>query len=258
MGRGVPLLVIPIVAGCGGIAVVDGSPPDAVPKCTPLTCPGGTCGTTIEAKMDVLPEHWSFNGSASHDGSSQTGVLTPIALNSKGTILYANAIATDSFNATFEVRMSGGTGADGIGFMIETDGNHAIATSKEGGDLGMAGLHGFGVEFDTYDDGQPCDVPADHVAVDSLAACGNGFPTMLGSAAVPKLSNSGFRSVRVQLSFGVVSVSLDGAAVLSDVPLPGFTPGQAYYFGFSGATGGGTDLHEVRNIVITFPTPRCL
>jgi hypothetical protein len=46
--------------------------------------------------------------------------------------------------------------------------------------------------------------------------------------------------------------------VLNSVPLTGFTAGASYYYGFTGATGGLFERHELRNIAITFPSPRCL
>ena len=54
-----------------------------------------------------------------------------------------------------------------------------------------------------------------------------------------------------------VLAALGSLAVLALV-LPNFTSGDAYYFGFTWATGGYSERHEVRNVSITFPTPRCL
>ena len=54
-----------------------------------------------------------------------------------------------------------------------------------------------------------------------------------------------------------MAVTCDGLAIVS-APLPLFSAGKSYYFGFSAATGGITALHEIKNVAVSFPTPRCL
>jgi len=61
-------------------------------------------------------------------------------------------------------------------------------------------------------------------------------------------------------------VSVDGTMEAQAVALPNLQTGAQYYFGFAGGTGGlvqadggaGGYRQEVKDIVITFPTPRCL
>ena len=53
--------------------------------------------------------------------------------------------------------------------------------------------------------------------------------------------------------------------MLSNVPLTGLASGATYYIGFAGGTGGlelpdggGGYRQEVKGVLVTFVTPRCL
>ncbi|MGH7272795.1 MAG: lectin-like domain-containing protein [Polyangiaceae bacterium] len=224
------------------------------------TCTSGLCGTSIKS-WTVSPPLWQFNGSARTDVSGHlgmnTGFVTELGGWLSGTIIYAHPVVTDSFTATFRVYLGGGGGADGMGFMWQTQGPTALGANA--GCLGMCGLPGFGVEFDTYDNGSCGEPNANHVGVDQLSGC-SGLPTMLASdnGAVPNLRGT-VLTVVVQMTAGKVSESIGGTTYLNQVALPGFVSGTPYYFGFAGANGGADDYHEIANdLTITFPTPRCL
>ena len=227
------------------------------------SCSSGLCGTSI-ASWTTSPSLWHSNGNTTI-GSGQfgasTAILTAAQASEAGTLVYANPVVTDAFTASFSVYLGGGGGGggDGMGFMWQTQGDTAIGGS--GGCLGMCGLPGYGVEFDTYNNQNCGDMNSNHVAVDQLTGCTMAFPNHITAtgASLPELDGTS-HTVVVQLASGAVSVTLDGTSRLSDVALPGFASGTAYYFGFAGATGGATDAHEVSptNFSITFPTPRCL
>jgi hypothetical protein len=166
--------------------------------------------------------------------------------------------------------LQGGTRGDGIGFMIEQAG--ASAVGGTGGGLGMTGLGGYGVELDLHDNGVCGDTSDDHVGVDDLGLCSasEGTPTSLFASgdlsAVVDLGDAHWHTAQVILAQGAVSVTIDGTGVAKGVALPQLQVGARYYFGFAGATGGlfasdggpGGYRQEVRNVSITFPTPRCL
>jgi len=150
--------------------------------------------------------------------------------------------------------------------MLETDGtsapNNFVAA---GGGLGMASFDGYGVELDTFNNGQ-CDNESDnHVAIDSLPGrnCPDGsglLPVeLVANDSLPfALRNSGWHTAAISFNAGVVRVAVDGFSTIGATTLPGWTPGTAYYFGFTGAAGAFGDRHEVRNVRMTFPSPRCL
>jgi hypothetical protein len=225
-------------------------------------CGTGVCGQSVSAPMTVKATDWIWNGAAFWDNTTNTGALTPVDFNRTGTIIYKNPIIADTFDVSFDFQISGGTGADGMAFMIEQDGNTAMGLGAGG--LGVAGLHGFGVEIDEFANKTCGDDVFGHIAVDNLLLCGT-LPTMLSvnntlnvNGKYLNLHNGGWHSCVIHLENSAMGVQCDGGLVLAPANLPGFTSGQPYYFGFGGATGGETDKHEVRNVRISFPTPRCL
>jgi len=255
---------------CGGQCVDPSNDPKNCNGCG-NACPTGVCGTSVSASMATAPTSWTFNGVASFNGFAPSAELTPVGNYQAGSVVYDDPIVVDSFSVTFEFRMglNGGTRSDGIGFMIEQDG--ATALGGTGAGLGMTGLSGYGVELDIYDNGVCGDSNNDHVGIDDLSICSakEGTPTSLTTADVTgtvDLADAHFHAAEVSLKKGALSVTIDGNSVVTDVPLPNLKVGGAYYFGFAGGTGGllaadggtGGYRQEIRDVVITFPTPRCL
>ena len=231
-------------------------------------CSSGVCGSSIAASMATQPTNWTFNGTATYDGTALTAVLTQAQNGQTGTVIYNNAIATDSFDVSFDFRISP-HGADGLGFMIEKEGNTAVGNG--GGGFGMAGLTGYGVEIDAYNNGACGDVDNDHTAVDSLTPCtqNTDCPTSLSvSSSLQSLfgydiGDGTWRTVTVHNVNGVVTVTVNQGTsanipAVTSTALPGYVAGDKYYFGFGGGTGGINEKQEIRNVTVTFPTPRCL
>ncbi|WP_437592296.1 lectin-like domain-containing protein [Sorangium sp. So ce1000] len=220
------------------------------------TCPGGTaCGVSIAADMRSPPEGWSFNGDAFWDADRLTGALTEAEHGQAGTIIYRTPIAADAFTATFEFRLGGG---DGMGFMLQTTGETAVG--EPGGGLGMAGLTGYGVEIDTYHNLDCSDSNSNHLGVDDLAQpCDAGVLGSLGQAAtnIP-LGNAAFHTAQIELNEGVASMSIDGKLQFRGFTIRGFPVGSKFFYGFAAGTGEATARQEIRNVKITFPSPRCL
>jgi hypothetical protein len=229
-------------------------------------CSTGICGTTLSADMTQSPTGWSFNGVALWDSAGPSARLTTAMTDLvAGSVVYVHPIVTDTFDASFQFRIgaNGGGQWDGMGFMLETTGPTAVGSN--GGGLGMAGLTGFGVELDVYDNGQCGDGNANHVGIDVLNDCGSGLLTSLFASpdltGTVTLSDGQWHTANVQLSAGTMSVTVDGHAV-AGILLQGFVPGTRYYYGFAGAIGGGSGSlgmqTEVKAVTVTFPSPRCL
>jgi hypothetical protein len=215
--------------------------------------------------MSSAPAGWTFNGSAAWDPSGPSARMTAAnAASATGTVIYAHAIATDQFTASFQFRIGAGGGGrfDGMGFMIESAGPTAIGVGD--GSLGMGGLAGYGVELDVFNNGQCGDTSNDHVGVDSLSECA-AMPTSLFASDLTStidLADGRWHAATLRLVAGAMSVSIDTKAFAQNVALTGFVSGTPYYYGFSGATGGvapnGGVRTEVKAVTIAFPTPRCL
>ncbi|WP_437306558.1 L-type lectin-domain containing protein [Sorangium sp. So ce388] len=220
------------------------------------TCPDGTvCAASLAADMASPPEGWSFNGDAFWDGEALTGVLTEARRDQAGALVYRTPIAADSFTATFEFRLGRG---DGLGFMLEATGETAVG--EPGGGLGMAGLAGYGVELDTYDNFDCGDRDDNHVGVDDLTrSCEEGGLSSLSQGVRSvALGDGAFHTARIDFDEGAVSVSIDGETLIQGFVIDGFPVGSTFFYGFAAGTGDAVARQEIRNVSITFPAPRCL
>jgi hypothetical protein len=255
---------------CSSVCVDPASDPHNCNGCGNV-CASGLCGTSIHASMSGQPGRWSFNGTAQYDGSQKSAVLTAAnVLFQAGSVVYQNPVVVDGFVADFQFRMGfgGGTRSDGMGFMFQTSGPTAVGGN--GGALAMLGLAGYGVELDIHNNGGCGDVSDDHVGVDSLASCSSnsGLPDSLSSADLSTtvdLADGNWHTASVSMAGGALSVVIDDTGVLKGVALPGYAPSAPAYLGFAGATGGLVDptgnggyRSEVKDVSITFPSPRCL
>jgi hypothetical protein len=216
------------------------------------SCSSGVCGTSIAASMASLPASWSFNGSAFHDAAAHSGVLTQAVGGSAGTIVYKAPIKTDSFALSFEIKAGGGTGADGFGFMLETNGPSAVGYSGEW--VGIGGLDGYGLAVQMFNlgNGRMRVWKLDGPVITVLTPSGN-LPNL-----PVNVRNGAWHLEEVQLSNGTLTAKVDGQIVIDSYALPGFVSGGSYHYGFGGGTGWLTDRHEIRNVLVTFPSPRCL
>ena len=255
---------------CNGTCVDPTSDPHNCNGCG-NACSSGVCGSSVSESLAAMPTAWTFNGSATYNSFAPSAELTAQANGQAGTFIYDDPIVVDAFDVTFMFRMGlqGGARSDGIGFMIEQSG--VTAVGELGGGLGMTGLTGYGVELDIYDNATCGDDSGDHVGVDDLTLCHpeEGTPTSLAETDVTgtvDLADAHWHAAEITLSNGAVTVSIDGAVVGAAVTLPALQVGTPYFFGFAGGTGGllqadggsGGYRQEVRDVVMTFPTPRCL
>jgi len=162
---------------------------------------------------------------------------------------------------TLEFRYSitqdpGATAGDGMAFMLANERIDHTFLGNIGGSLGVAGLKGFGVELDTYNNGQCGDIPDDHVGIMSLESCGAGFPKdLFPPVPVPLKNTSG--TCTIVLAGSELTVSLNNRVVTKGV-LPGYRPGVPYRFGFGAGTGAAVGRHAVSGVKLSFDSNRCL
>jgi hypothetical protein len=187
---------------------------------------------------------WQINGSATVNGG--TVQLTPAQTNKTGTAINATAVPTAHLDAKFTIQIGGGNGADGLSFMV-LDPATVTPTSvgSGGGGLGFQGLHGVAVCFITY---LHTGYPSNNFVGISAGGSGGTLTFLSTTTAVPAL-RTGTHAVEVLTSAaGHLVVKVDGTQVLDTAAT---LPTNALV-GFSGATGGVTDVHAVSNINITY------
>jgi hypothetical protein len=200
---------------------------------------------TRSAGVTAPPSGWKKSGDATVDESGKL-VLTPAAREKTGSVVYQTPLVTDGLIARFTLRFGGGDGGDGTAFMLLDAGkfNPENALGAGGGGLGFSGLTGVAVAFVTYP--QANDPKGAFVGI-SAEGEGRRLTYVATATAIPDL-RSGEHAVEVRVAKGVLTVSIDKTKALE---VATSVPANAYV-GFSAATGGRTDVHEVSGIDFSY------
>jgi hypothetical protein len=185
---------------------------------------------------------WRFNGSAALNGPNL--VLTPAQMQKAGSALYSDPVNTNGLTASFTTTINGGTGADGETFLMLDPTTAPTSVGGAGAGLGFGGLGGVAVAFVTYPQGGVNSFNWVGIATSTAG----GTPTFVASNPnIPDLRGGSHNAV-VRVVGNTVSVSIDSTQVLS-AQVPALKPSAIV--GFSGSTGGATDVHTISNAQIT-------
>jgi hypothetical protein len=175
---------------------------------------------------------WTRNGFAALDGTDL--YLTREADGfGAGSSWFGTVQATDGLDVTFEVEMSGGTGADGVCFALATPATASSFVGAGGGDLGLVGCTSVALALDTGAGSRARVVTTDADSMDTVATYGGALT--LRPAPV---------TVRVRYADGAMSAWVDGVNIFDAVAVA--APASARV-GWTGANGGLTDDHIVRD-----------
>lgn len=177
---------------------------------------------------------WSRNGFAELAGADLYLTRAEDGFGA-GSSWYGTVQATDGLDVTFEVEMSGGTGADGICFALADPATATSFVGGGGGDLGLVGCTSVALALDTGAGSRARVVTTDADSMDTVATYG-GALTLRPAPVV----------VRVQYASGGLSAWVDGVQVFTAVAVA--APATARV-GWTGSNGGLTDDHIVRNVV---------
>ncbi len=250
------------VTGSRIAVTIDGKP--AVTASVPLpptvlvAFTGGTGGLNDDHDVSGVAIHsgawrppppgggWSYNGSAVMAGPDTR--LTSAAKSQAGSVVYPVPVASNGLRARFNLQIGGGTGADGMTFALLSPTTPSTAHGSGGAGVGYAGLSGVAVVFDTH---QAPGYPSSNFAGIATGTNANGVPRLTSSVNQIGQLRAGTHNVEVTVAGGVLTVYLDGAQILAQkVPLS-----ATVKLAFSGATGGSTDVHAIRDAAISVGAP---
>ncbi|MFM7235069.1 MAG: lectin-like domain-containing protein, partial [Flavobacteriales bacterium] len=201
-------------------------------------------------------QNYSLNGGASAFNGDCFAV-TQNQLWQNGSVWYTDLLdLTQPF--TLEFQMNFGTnddnGADGMVFVLQTVGPNAIG--NDGAGIGYEGFNpAFGIEFDTFHNSQYSDLTTDHVAFqrngDINHTGGNNIAGPVNANAAGSNIEDG-QEHPVKITWNptteVVELYFDCAFRLSaqvDLVNSVFNGTSQVWWGFTGATGGLSNLHVV-------------
>jgi Bacterial lectin/Abnormal spindle-like microcephaly-assoc'd, ASPM-SPD-2-Hydin/PQQ-like domain len=186
---------------------------------------------------------WTLNGSAA---LSRSDLVLTRAINAQtGSALYGTAVPSATLRARFTAVIGGGTGADGMAFVM-LDPAHATpqALGHTGGGLGYADLSGIAVTLDTF---RNVNDPSSNFVGVATGGTGDALTYAATATAIGHL-RTGSHVIHVTVAAGHIQVSVDGKPVIDTaVSLPG-----SVLVGFTGATGGRNDIHTVQAAAISY------
>jgi len=195
---------------------------------------------------------WQLNGTAQLNptASPPNLELTPATNWLVGSTFYPTPVPGVGISAAFDVFLGSGSGADGMTFTLaDASVTQPTAIGANGGGEGFSGITGFAVSFDTYKNAS--DPSSNFVGIAATNTSQQQLNYVDTNASIPPLRNTMHHVVVTTTSTGI-TVTLDGTQVLNyaTTNLPPYV-----LVGFTGATGGGNDIHEVQNVAITSGQP---
>lgn len=212
--------------------------------------------TLFFLSTSLFAQNYTILGNSSALSGCNTFRITPDADDQHGAIFQNQTInLNNSFDFTFSVFLgcNGGSGADGMCFVL-TNNPNGLGNAGEG--LGYAGSNqpfSFAVEFDTWQNGSVGDPGYDHIAFES----GGGYAHNAGGpvpalASQANIDDCNWHTVRIvwDVASGTYSVYFDGVLRLQVVN-PNlvntyFGGNPIVNWGWSGATGGGSNDQQVQ------------
>lgn len=202
-----------------------------------------------------LPQPYILNGSATQR-TCNCYVLTQDAQTTSGTAWNKNKIdLTRSFDYSFDVNLGSkdATGADGIGFILQTQGTNLGATGQG---LGFKGISpSLGVLIDTWQNNDENDPSYDHVAIqingvsDHLAPTGNLTGPVQVADGQDNIEDGQWHLFRIRWDAATftLEVSVDNVLRLTavkDLVTDVFGGNPSVFWGFAGSTGGSSNLQQ--------------
>jgi gliding motility-associated-like protein len=220
--------------------------------------------THIFAQLTGAPVNtrgWNMQGNAKV-GNMVSNNLSEILLCGtsifqSGAIFYNRPIDLGICNkwvTEFDFRMYDGSGADGLAFcFLDVPPTGFVL----GGGLGIPSTaNGLKVCFDTYNNCGPTttfEMPKVEIRWGTgYAECNTGMPTASnGSGTLSAVRSNNYSHAKINFDKGNIDVYVNGTLIVSGFQQFNFTG----YLGFTASTGGSTDNHSIKNVVIYTDMP---
>ena len=193
-----------------------------------------------------------LNGSATQDNCN-CYTITPQLFTQSGSVWNSNKInLNNSFDFNFNVFLgcTDGNGADGIVFILQP-----ISTSlgSSGGGMGFSGIvPSIGIALDTWQNFEFNDPVYDHVSIQANGNVSHGSDLegpVQASSTDPNIEDCQWHNFRIKwdATAKYLEVFFDGVMRLGhygDIVTTYFNGDPNVYWGFTGATGGATNLQQ--------------
>gem|GEM_PF-481645 len=219
--------------------------------------------TYVFARLDGIPMNttgWSLKGEAAVKDVAFTDkselLLCSAKKNSSGAVFFnqpINLSICSRWKAEFDFRMNGGTAADGIAFNF-LDAPPTGFVIGQG--LGIpSGANGLKVCFDTYNN---CITPTSSMVPKIEIRYGAGYNECSPQPTLENINNSlsfirsaTYNHATITYDNGNITVSVNGTVLLTATQFFNFSG----YLGFTASTGGSTDNHSIKNVIIYTDMP---
>lgn len=222
---------------------------------------------SLLSRGELAAQSYFLNGTAQSLGGD-CYQLTTTQGNQNGAVWYSDLIdLTQPFDLNFTMNFGtlDATGADGMVFVLQDVGTDALG--QTGGALGFSGFNpSFGIEFDTWQNGQYGDLVQDHIGFVSDGTVDHAPPTGLGGPVTANINGANIEDgedhpVRITWdpNTQIIAVYFDCELRLAnevDLINAIFSGQEFVYWGFTGSTGGSYNNQSVclaPNIIATGP-----
>ncbi|HLN43629.1 MAG TPA: IPT/TIG domain-containing protein [Acidimicrobiales bacterium] len=238
----------PAGTGTVDVTVTTGAGPSATSAADQFTYTAGPPPNSIPSPVTG---GWQLNGTAQVITTTSPAnlQLTPTTNWEVGSAFYSSPVPGVGISAAFDAFIGSGSGADGMTFTLaDASVTQPTALGDNGGGEAFSGITGIAVSLDTYKNAS--DPSSNFVGIATTNTAQQQLNYVSTNSSIPSLRNTLHHFVVTTTSTGI-TVAMDGTQVLTyATSLP-----QYVLLGFTGATGGGNDIHQVQNVAITTGAP---